>query len=110
MDFAKNEKCATGVGSFITAMARVLELKVEEMGPLSLKSNRIIPMNVTCVVFVESEMVRRVGIEKEVALIGGVAKKIGVVERLKEHLGTEILIPEEPQIVGALGAALFAQG
>lgn len=138
IDFAKNEKCAAGVGAFVESMARALEITVEEMGPLSLQSTREIPMNVTCVVFAESEvvslihaktpkpdiaraiheaiatrttsMVRRVGIEKEVAFIGGVAKNIGVVERLKSHLGTDILIPEEPQIVGALGAALIAQG
>jgi len=138
VDFAKNEKCAAGVGAFVEAMARALETTVEEMGPLSLKSTKEIPMNVTCVVFAESEvvslvhartpkpdiaraiheaiatrttsMVRRVGIEKEVAFIGGVAKNVGVVERLKSHLGTDVLIPEEPQIVGALGAALIAQG
>ena len=138
VDFAKNEKCAAGVGSFVESMARALELKLEEMGPLSLKSQKEIPMNVTCVVFAESEvvslihartpkediaraiheaiatrttsMVRRVGIEKEVVLIGGVARNPGVVERLKKHLGVDILLPENPQTVGALGAALIARG
>jgi len=138
VDFAKNEKCAAGVGSFVESMARALELKLEDMGPLSLKSQKEIPMNVTCVVFAESEvvslihartpkediaraiheaiatrttsMVRRVGIEKEVVLIGGVARNPGVVERLKKHLGVDILLPENPQTVGALGAALIARG
>ena len=136
IDFAKNEKCAAGVGSFVESMARALETTVEEMGTLSLKSDKVIPMNVTCVVFAESEvvslvhaktpkpdiaraiheaiatrttsMVRRVGIEKDIALIGGVAMNPGVVERLTHHLGLTILIPKDPQIVGALGAALIA--
>lgn len=136
IDFAKNEKCAAGVGSFVASMARALETTVEEMGRLSLKSDKIIPMNVTCVVFAESEvvslvhakipkpdiaraiheaiatrttsMVRRVGIEKDIALIGGVALNPGVVERLAHHLGMNILIPKDPQIVGALGAAIIA--
>lgn len=135
IDFAKNEKCAAGVGSFVESMARALETTTEDMGPLSLQSSKLIPMNVTCVVFAESEvvsmvhaktpkpdiaraiheaiatrttsMVRRVGIEKDIALIGGVAKNPGVVERLTHHLGVAPLIPQEPQIVNALGAAIM---
>lgn len=136
IDFAKNEKCAAGAGSFVESMARALETTVEEMGPLSLKSDKLIPMNVTCVVFAESEvvslvhskipktdiaraiseaiatrttsMVRRVGVDKDVALIGGVAKNPGVVERLTHHLGMAPLIAPEPRIVCALGAAVSA--
>ena len=137
LDFAKNEKCAAGVGAFVESMARALELNTEEMGELSIKSQKEIPMNVTCVVFAESEvislihsniakpdiaraihdaiatrttsMVRKVGIEKDVALIGGVAKNIGVIAGLKRHLGVDnIKVPEEPQIIGAIGAALIA--
>jgi benzoyl-CoA reductase subunit D len=137
LDFAKNEKCAAGVGAFVESMSRALELNIEEMAGLSLQSQKEIPMNVTCVVFAESEvvslihsnvakpdiakaihdaiatrttsMVRKVGIEKDVALIGGVAKNKGVVACLKKHLGVEdIRVPEEPQIIGAIGAALIA--
>lgn len=136
LDFAKNEKCAAGVGSFVGSMARALEINLTDMGPLSLKSDKDIPMNVTCVVFAESEvvslihaktpkpdiaraihgaiatrttsMVRRVGIEKDVALIGGVARNPGVVEMLRKHLGVELLVPKDPDLVGALGAALVA--
>ena len=136
-DFAKNDKCAAGVGAFVQSMARALEIDLEDMGPISMKSRANIPMNVTCVVFAESEvvslihskiplediaaaiheaittrtvsMVRRIGIEKDVAFIGGVAKNIGVAEKLKKHLGMDILIPEHPQIVGAIGAAIIAQ-
>ena len=135
-DFAKNEKCAAGVGAFVASMSRALEVKVEDMGTLSLQSNKDIPMNVTCVVFAESEVVslihaktpkpdiaraihdaiatrttsmaRRIGMDKDVVLIGGVAKNPGVVDSLKRHLQTDIIIPEYPEFVGALGAAMLA--
>lgn len=134
-DFAKNEKCAAGVGAFVASMARALEVKVEDMGKLSLQSNKDIPMNVTCVVFAESEVVslihaktpkpdiaraihdaiatrttsmtRRIGMDKDVVLVGGVAKNPGVVDSLKRHLQAEIFIPENPEFVGALGAAIL---
>jgi len=136
-DFAKNDKCAAGVGAFVESMARALEITVEDMGPISIKSQQEIPMNVTCVVFAESEvvslihsqvpkediaraihdaistrtisMVKRIGIEKDIALIGGVAYNIGVIDSLQNLLGTDILVPENPSIVGAIGAALIAQ-
>ena len=136
IDFAVNEKCAAGAGSFTEAMARALEIKVEEMGPLSLKSHKAVPMNAQCAVFAESEvvtlihaktakediaravhdaiadrissMVRRVGIEKDVALIGGVARNVGFVKSLEDTLDVSLSIPEEPEYVSALGAALVA--
>lgn len=135
-DFAKNEKCAAGVGAFVASMSRALEMKVEDMGKISLQSNKDIPMNVTCVVFAESEVVslihaktpkpdiaraihdaiatrttsmaRRIGMEKDVVLIGGVAKNPGVVDSLKRHLQTDVIIPEDPEFVTALGAAILA--
>lgn len=137
IDFVRNEKCAAGTGAFVEAMARALEVKVEEMGELSLLSKEEIPINVTCVIFAESEvvslihsgvskvdiaraihnaiasrtasMVRRIGVEREVVFIGGVAKNVGVASLLGKHLGVELLIPERPQIMGALGAALVMQ-
>lgn len=135
-DFAVNEKCAAGAGTFLETMARALEIKLDEMGALSLKSQQIIPMNAQCAVFAESEVVslihagtskedivravheamadriaamaRRVGIEKEVALVGGVGKDPGFVAAFKRELGLDVLIPPEPEYVGALGAALIA--
>lgn len=135
--FAANDKCAAGVGAFLEAMARALEISVEEMAELSLQSHKEVPVNATCVIFAESEVVslvhaktpkadiaraihdaiasrtvsmaRRAGVEKDVTLIGGVARNIGVVDCLKRRLGTELWVPENPQIVGALGAALVAQ-
>ncbi|PCN50747.1 CoA activase [Candidatus Geothermarchaeota archaeon ex4572_27] len=135
-DFVINERCAAGAGTFVEAMARALEVSIEEMGPLALKSTRSIPMNAQCTVFAESEvvtliheqtpkediaraivdsmaariasMVRRVGIEKDVVLVGGVAKNVGFVEALKRELGVDIVVPQDPEFVGALGAAIIA--
>lgn len=136
--YGKNDKCASGVGAFVATAAHVLEVPTEEMGALSQASTRDLSLNFTCAIFAETEvvslihartsksdiargihdaiamrltgMIGRVGVEKEVMLIGGIAKNIGVVERLKHRLGTEIIVPEEPQIVTALGAALIARG
>jgi benzoyl-CoA reductase subunit D len=136
VDFVVNERCAAGAGTFIEAMARALEVKLEEMGPLSLKAERASPINATCVIFGESDvvslihrqeskpeiaraifdamadrvssMVYRLGVNPDVVLVGGVAKDVGFVASLKRKLGIEILIPEHPEFAGALGAALFA--
>lgn len=136
VDFAVNDKCAAGAGAFTEAMARALETPVEELGPLSLKSTRVVPINAQCVVFAESEvvtlihaktpkediahalhntisgritsMVRRVGVNREIALIGGVSKNVGFVESLKRDLQADLLVPEVAEFVGALGAAVTA--
>ena len=118
VDFAINEKCAAGAGAFTEAMARALEVRIEEMGPLSLRSTQAVPMNAQCAVFAESElvtlvhakipkpdmaraihdaiadriisMVRRVGIEREIILMGGVAHNVGFVASLNRGLGVEV--------------------
>ena len=135
-DFVINERCAAGAGTFVEAMARALEVKVEDMGPLALKSVQVIPMNAQCCVFAESEvvtlihskvskedisraihdaiasrigsMVLRVGVEKDVVLIGGVALNPGFLPPLKKELNTDIIVPEYPEYVSALGAAIIA--
>jgi len=134
IDFVINEKCAAGSGTFIEAMARALEVKLEEIGPLSLKAKKAISMNAQCTIFAESEVVslihekaskadiaraihdsianritslaRRLGIQRDVVLVGGVAKNVGFVTSLQRTLGVELLVPEEPEFVGSLGAAL----
>lgn len=136
VDFAVNEKCAAGTGAFAEAMARALETTVEELGPLSLKSTRAVTMNAQCAVFAESEVVTlvhaktppediaravhdaisnritsmmcRVGVNREIALVGGVARNIGFVESLKRGMESDIMIPEDPEFAGAYGAALAA--
>ena len=136
-DFVVNERCAAGAGTFIEAMARALEVKLEDMGPLSLKAERASPINATCVIFGESDvvslihrqeskpeiaravfdsmadrissMVHRLGINPDVVLVGGVAKDVGFIDSLKRKLGINVLVPEDPEYAGALGAALQLQ-
>lgn len=136
LDFAINERCAAGTGTFVDTMSRALEVPVEEMAKLSTKSTRSIPMNAQCAVFGESEVVslihqktskpdiaravhdaiagrissvaRIVGLEKDVVMIGGVAKNPGFVESLKRDIGMEVKVPDDPDFVGALGAAIAA--
>jgi benzoyl-CoA reductase subunit D len=138
IDFVVNERCAAGAGAFIEAMARALELKMEDMGPLSLKAERASTINASCVIFGESDvvtlihrqeskpeiaravfdamadrvssMVRRLGITPDVVLVGGVAKDVGFVASLKRKLGVDLFIPENPEFAGALGAAIVAAG
>jgi len=136
MDFVVNERCAAGAGAFIEAMARALEVKLEDMGPLSLKAERASPINASCVIFGESDvvtlihrqeskpeiaraifdamadrissMVHRLGVNPDVVLVGGVAKDVGFVASLKRKLSIDVLIPKYPEYAGALGAALVA--
>jgi benzoyl-CoA reductase subunit D len=136
MDFVVNERCAAGAGAFIEAMARAIEMRLEDMGPLSLKAERASPINANCVIFGESDvvtlihrqeskpeiaravfdamadrvssMVHRLGVNPDIVLVGGVAKDVGFVESLKRKLGVDILVPENPEFSGALGAALIA--
>jgi benzoyl-CoA reductase subunit D len=135
-DFVVNARCAAGAGTFVEAMARALEVELDDMGPLSLKAERASPINASCVIFAESDVVslihkeepkseiaraifdamtervasmaRRLGVSPDVVLVGGAAKDIGFVESLKRRLGIELLIPEEPIYAGAVGAALVA--
>jgi len=136
LEFVVNERCAAGAGAFIEAMARALEVKLEDMGPLALKAERASPINASCVIFGESDvvslihrqeskpeiaravfdamadrissMVHRLGINPEVVLIGGVAKDPGFVASLNRKLDLTVKIPEYPDYAGALGAALIA--
>lgn len=137
IDFAGNEKCAAGAGSFAEAMSRALQLTLKEFGDASLRSDKTIPMNAQCTVFAESEvvslihsstpkndiakavldavasrvcaMVRRVGIEGEVVLIGGMVHNAGFVQSLKTAMGVDsVSLPDMPEYISALGCALIA--
>jgi predicted CoA-substrate-specific enzyme activase len=138
VDFQMNDKCAAGTGRFLEVMARALEVKLEDLGRLSRSAQRTIKISSMCTVFAESEvvsliadnqpqeviirglhdaiadrilgMIRRVGVEEKVTLTGGVAKNEGVVQALEERLEVRVFVPPEPQIIGALGAALLARG
>ena len=133
LDFAINEKCAAGTGTFVDTMARALEMPIEEMAKIALNSDQSISMNAQCAVFGESEVVslihqktskqniaravldaiagrvgsvaRIVGIEKDVVMVGGVAKNIGFVDSLKKNLEMSVTVPDDPDYIGALGAA-----
>jgi len=135
--FQMNDKCAAGTGRFLEVMARALEVEVSELGALEKKSKKDLKVSSVCTVFAESEVVgllakgekrediiralhssvaerifglaSRVGIEPEIALTGGVAKNQGMIRALEEKVGRKILIPIEPQIIGAFGAGLLAK-
>jgi predicted CoA-substrate-specific enzyme activase len=138
LEFAMNDKCAAGTGRFLETMARALELRLEEMGPLSLESKNSIAITAQCSVFAETEVVsrmadgievvdivagihdavasrimsllQRVGLEEDITITGGVAKNIGVVSCLEKRTGVKPKkLPVDPQIIGALGAALIAK-
>lgn len=136
MEFLMNDKCAAGTGRFLEAMARVLDVKVEEMGNLSLKSQNPASISSTCTVFAESEvisrlaegeriedilagihtsiakrvigLVTRIGISSPIVMTGGVAHNIGVVAAMKREMKKEIIVPDQCQLAGAIGAAIFA--
>jgi len=135
VDFAINEKCAAGAGAFIEAMARALESDVTEMGPMANTSDKAIAMNAQCAIFAESEvvglihakmkkedisraihdamasrivsMIRKIGVNKDIAMIGGVGLNPGFVESMRRELNVErIFVPEDPAFSAAVGAAL----
>jgi predicted CoA-substrate-specific enzyme activase len=138
LDFAMNDKCAAGTGRFLEVMAKTLELKLEELGPISLEAKSQAKITAQCSVFAETEVVSlmadgievadivagihdsiasrimslvyRVGLEKELTITGGVAKNVGVVAYLEKRLNvTTTKLSIDPQLMGALGAALTAK-
>lgn len=136
-DFVMNDKCAAGTGRFLEVMAGALETSLEEMGSLSLRAKKRISISSMCTVFAESEVVsliaqgtsrediiggihdsiasriyrmaKRLPIKAEITFTGGVAKNLGMVKALRVRFKAPINLPKEPQIVGALGAALIAR-
>ena len=139
LDFATNEKCAAGAGSFIEAMARALEIPLEDMGPLALRSEKEISINAQCVIFAESEviglihakaektdisraihdsiasrivsMIRRIGINEDIAIFGGLGYNPAFREAIKKELKIkELFIPNAPEYGAAVGAAIIASG
>lgn len=135
-DFVMNDKCAAGTGRFLEMIARTLEVSLDELGAIALTSREKIEITSMCSVFAESEVIsliannkekadiadgvchaiankasgllRRVGMEPEFMMTGGVAKNPGVVRAVEEKIGSKLYICEEPEIVGAAGAAVYA--
>jgi len=136
IDFMMNDRCAAGTGRFLEVVANILELTVDEMSRISSCVNLDLEINSTCVVFAESEIVGLISQGKKpadivdavhrsvakrilnlisqlhwkepVVFTGGVAKNTGIQKAISSALKTEIIIPENPLITGALGAAIFA--
>ena len=136
-NFLLSGKCAGGSGRILQVIAKVLRVKVEEIGELSLKSEKRVDFNTGCAVFSESEAISRIaegvrkedllaglhralaaqinslaermGVEQDVAMVGGGARDVGLVHALKEIRGHDILVPARPHFTAALGAAIIAR-
>ncbi len=134
-EFHMNEKCAAGSGGFLERAAKYLEVTVADIGPLSLAAAQPQPISSVCAVLAESEIInhisegvavenilrgihdsladralsllKRVGLDGDVTLIGGVALQAGMVAALRDKLGVMVNVPDEPQLTTALGAAVL---
>jgi predicted CoA-substrate-specific enzyme activase len=137
VDFVMNDKCAAGAGRFIELIAESLGIKLEDMGKLSLKAKNDVTISSTCTVFAEQEvitklaegtpladliagihkaiairiigLINRLKIEPVVVVTGGGAKNVGLVKALETRLGIPVIIPPEPLLTGAIGAAVLAK-
>ena len=137
VNFVVSEKCAAGSGSFLDIVANVLQINLDEVGPLSLKSENPVAFTTGCAVFGESEavsrvaegalkedilagihkalaekiatLVDRVGLEEKCAISGGGGLNIGLIRKIENSLGVSLLVPLQPQIVNAYGAAIIAE-
>jgi predicted CoA-substrate-specific enzyme activase len=135
-DFVMNDKCSAGTGRFLEVMAAALEIELDDLGRISLESESPASISSVCTVFAESEVVSRVAegvnkvdivagihqaiasriyamavripVEERIVMTGGVALNVGVVRALEGRFKTDIIVPEMPQHMGALGAALIA--
>ena len=136
LDFVMNDKCAAGTGRFLANAAEVMGIGLDEVGPLSLRATRAVRIATVCTVFVESDILsylaqgkkaedilggvhlaiakrtmslaRRVPIEPDITMTGGVARNSGMVHALEEVLGTKLQVSPDAQFMGAIGAAVFA--
>lgn len=133
--FAMNDRCAAGTGKFLEVLARAMEIELEEMGDVALKAEEELKISSMCATFAETEvislraeghskenvlgavhqaiatrtlgLVNRVGKKGPVVMTGGVARNKAAVQYIEKALGLPILLPQSPQIAGALGAALI---
>ncbi|MDR1796693.1 MAG: acyl-CoA dehydratase activase [Clostridiales Family XIII bacterium] len=136
-NFVMNEKCAAGTGRFFEVMARVLNCSLDDLSGLAAEAEYAVAISSTCTVFAESEVISqlsagaspasvawgahksvakriaglsgRLGLIPEIVMTGGVALNQSMVRAMEEEIETSILVPESPQTVGALGAAVYAK-
>lgn len=134
--FAMNDRCAAGTGKFLETLARALNVDLEAMGPMALEAREGVAITAMCATFAETEvigllaegvavieilgavhhavairtagLVSRLGLRQPVVMTGGVARNPAAVAYLERQLGCPLILPSEPQLAGALGAALFA--
>jgi (R)-2-hydroxyacyl-CoA dehydratese activating ATPase len=135
--FEMNDRCAAGTGKFLEIMAGTLEVNISQIGALALSATRAVQINSLCTVFAESEvvsliakgedssaiamalheaistriagMVSRIGLQEKAVFAGGASLNICLRHLLEEKLGTDLFVPENPQTLGALGAAILAK-
>jgi len=137
LDFMMNHKCSAGTGKFLEVTSASLGVPIEQLGPLSQKSDKVLKLSSTCTVFAESEIISCIarGEKKEdiiralhqtisgqvrglfsqlnsfsdgtIAFVGGLALNVGMIDELSETLKQKVLVPLHPQFVGACGAAIF---
>lgn len=137
VDFVMNDKCAAGSGRFIEVIADTLGIALNQVGELAIQSKNPTMISNICTIWAQQEvaanlaqgvpiadllagvhrsladrivrMVNRVKVEEAVVVTGGGGKNIGLIKALSEQLGIGVLVPEEPLITGALGAALLGK-
>jgi predicted CoA-substrate-specific enzyme activase len=138
LKFAMNEKCAAGTGRYLERISTTLNIPIQDIGPLSLQPVQgAVTISSYCAIFAQDDVIMlvrqgkelndilaglcdalaervqglifKLGIVPDFSICGGIAKNIGIVSRLEKNLGVKALIAPEPQIAGALGAALFAR-
>jgi len=137
INFVTSEKCAAGSGSFLDIVANVLQVRLDDIGSLSLKSQNPVAFTTGCAVFGESEaisrvaegalkedilagihkaladkittLVERVGLEEKCAISGGGALNVGLIKKIEDSLGVTLLVPQQPQVINAYGAAIIAE-
>ncbi len=135
--FEMNDRCAAGTGKFLEIMARNLGFSLDEFGPIALSARKDFSINSMCTVFAESEvtsliakgadrteiarglhlsvvkravgMINRVSSEGPIVFSGGVARNPCIRELIGQALGREVLVHDNPQMIGALGAALILE-
>ena len=136
-NFVVSEKCAAGSGRFLEVIANVLQIELKDIGPLSLKAKNPVTFTTGCAVCGESEaisrvaegsakedilagvhraladkisaLIERVGLEKDCAISGGGGLDVGLIKSVERKLGVKLLVPPQPQMVTAFGAAIMAE-
>jgi len=138
INFGVSEICATGSARLLQVVARILGISIEEIGPLSMKATKPSNFSTSCTVFLETEVITRISqgdkpedilagihrsiadkisgmsrgvtLQPDIAIIGGGALDSGLVQAIEEKLVVKALVPGNPRIIAALGAALLARG